>query len=254
MTPSIQTRPSRSRFSKLALAGALVLLGSLPAAASVINFENQMPWIYNGGETIEEAGYRLTIVDNHGDGSGLAAGIANGSDPTTCALGGCPSGNNSLFYLGVNDGSVVVTRTWEQPIFKLRGFDFSFMAPIGGLQAGSYGQLQLIGNMAGGGMVFQNLDFPSMVDALGNPMFGAATLSSNFLNAALTSLSIRACINDGNGCVFPDDNSDLINQAQFGIDNIDLAELPEPGSMALIGLGMGALALRRRKHTATANA
>lgn len=258
MTPNFLKRPSRARSGlstlALAMAGAIALLGSAPAAASVIDFETQMPWIYNGGETLEEAGYRLTIVDHHGDGTGLAAGVANGSDPTTCALGGCPSGNNSVFYVGVNDGGLLINRNWTLPTFQLRGFDFSFMAPLGGLAAGSYGQLQLTGTLAGGGTISTALDFPSMVDAQGNPMFGQASLASAFMNATLTGLSIRACINDGNSCINPDDNSSFINQAQFGIDNIDLAEVPEPGSMALIGLGMGALALRRRKSAATVNA
>lgn len=258
MTPNFLKRPSRahSGLSTLVLAvvGAFALLGSAPAAASVIDFETQMPWIYNGGETIEEAGYRLTVVDNHGDGSGLAAGIANGNDPTSCALGGCPSGNNSVFYVGVNDGGLMITRNWTLPTFQLRGFDFSFMAPLGGLVAGSYGQLQLTGTLAGGGTISTALDFPSMVDEQGNPMFGQASLGSAFMAATLTSLSIRACVNDGNSCINPDDNSSFINQAQFGIDNINLAEVPEPGSMALVGLGMGALALRRRKSAVSNNA
>ena len=258
MTPNSLKRSSRARsgLSKLALAMAasLAVLGSAPAAAAVIDFETQMPWIYGGGETLEENGYRLTVVDTHGDGSGLAAGTVNGNDTTSCALGGCPSGNNTIFYVGVNDGALVITRNWLMETFQVRGFDFSFMAPIGGLAAGSYGQLQLVGNLVGGGTVSATLDFPSMVDAEGNPMFGAATLASDFMNATLTGLNIRACINDGTGCINPADDSPLINQAQFGLDNINLAEVPEPGSMALIGLGMGALALRRRKQTASTNA
>lgn len=258
MTPSFVKRSSRALtgLSKLglAMAGALALLGSAPAAAAVIDFETQMPWIYNGGEVIEENGFSLRVVDNHGVGDGLAAGIVNGSDPTSCALGGCPSGNNSLFYVGVADGSAVITRNWVDPTFRLRGLDFSFMAPLGGLTAGSYGQLQLIGNLAGGGTISTALDFPSAVDALGNPMFATASLASAFMNATLTSLSIRACINDGTSCIYPDENSPFLNQAQFGIDNIDLAEVPEPGSLALIGLGMGAFALRRRKAAAATTA
>ena len=44
-----------------------------------------------------------------------------------------------------------------------------------------------------------------------------------------------------------------VNQAQFAIDNLALAEVPEPGSLALIGLGMGALLARRRKSAPSSN-
>jgi hypothetical protein len=256
MTTSIQSRFSHTKtgLSKLALAlaGSLALLASAPAAAAIIDFESQLPTIYLPGETFEEAGFFLTAVDNHG-GSGIPGGLANGFDPTTCPLGGCPTGNNSLFYVGVNDGGLDITRNWVENTFMLRGFDFSFLAPVGDLDPGVYGQLQLSATTVGGATITTSLDFPA-VGANGRPPFGAAALGSAFMNATLTSLNIRACLFDGNACVNPGDDSLLINQAQFAIDNINLAEVPEPGSMALIGLGMGALALRRRKTTANNNA
>lgn len=257
MTTFFQSRFSHTKtgLSKLALAvaGSLALLASAPAAASIIDFENEMPWIYNGGETISQAGYLLTVVDNHGDGMGQAGGVANGNDPTTCPLNGCPTGNNSLYYLGVNDGGLSITRSWIENTFMLRGFDFSFLAPVGDLDPGVYGQLQVSATTMGGATLSTSLDFPA-VDGSGRPPFGSAMLDSAFMNTTLTSLSFRACLFDGNACVNPGEDSLLINQAQFGIDNIDLSEVPEPGSIALIGLGMGALALRRRKITAANNA
>ncbi len=256
MTPSFLKRPSRtlSGISKLglAMAGAIALLGSAPAAAAVLNFESQLPNVFAGGETINENGFRLTVVDNLGDGTGLAGGIVNGSDPTSCALGGCPSGNNTNFYVGVVDGGAVITRNWSEATFRLTGFDYSFMGPIGGLAPGSYGRLNLVGNLLGGGTISTSLDFTSAFDNSGNPVFGPAALAADFMSATLTSLSFRACLFDGNSCIYPSLDSPLLGQAQFGIDNINLAEVPEPGSMALIGLGMGALALRRRKTAASA--
>ena len=255
MTTFFQSRFSHTKtgLSKLALAvaGSVALLASAPAAAAVINFENQWPTIYFPGESFEESGYVLTAIDNH-DGSGIPGGIANGNDPTTCPEGGCPAGNSSLYYIGVNDGGLDIARNWVENTFILRGFDFSFVAPLGGLKTGSYGQLQLNATTVGGATIATSLDFPAIVG--GRPQFGTAMLDSAFLNTTLTSLSFRACLFDGSSCVNPEDGDMFINQAQFAIDNIDLAEVPEPGSIALIGLGMGALALRRRKTTATNNA
>jgi hypothetical protein len=230
------------------VATALALLGTAPAMAAVVNFESLAPdAIYVGGDTLAESGFTLQSVDNHGGTSGATGLLVNGMDPTSCWLGGCPTNNTSHFFLGLNDGGVTVTKT-DGGLFSLRSLDYGFVAPFGGLPNFSYGQLMLTGNLANGTTVGMSLDFPGM-DASGNPLFDTATLPTAFGHTQLTGLTIRACLFDGNGgCTVAQDWSDpSIYQAQFAIDNVALAEVPEPGSLALIGLGMGALALRRRK-------
>jgi hypothetical protein len=254
--PTSCVSPAQSGLNKLVLgaATALALLGAAPAMASVVNFESLSPdGIYMGGDTLGEAGYTLQAIDNHGNTSGVVGLLLNGMDPTSCWLGGCPTNNTSHSYLGLNDGGVTITKD-DGGRFSLRSLDFGFVAPTGGLANFSYGQLLLTGTFANGDTLGYALDFPG-TDNDGNPLFGSATLPAGFGYSELTSLTIRACLFDGaGGCTVAPDNSDpSIYQAQFAIDNLGLAEVPEPGSLALIGLGMGAFLARRRKSAVSSN-
>jgi len=254
--PTSCVSPAQSGLNKLVLgaAAALALLGTAPAMASVVNFESLSPdGIYVDGDTLGEAGYTLQAIDNHGGTSGVVGLLVNGMDPTSCWLGGCPTNNTSHSYLGLNDGGVTIKKD-DGGKFSLRRLDFGFVAPFGGLPNFSYGPLLLTGTFANGGTLGYALDFPGL-DNNGNPLFDTATLPAGFGYAELTSLTIHACLFDGiGGCTVAADNSDpSIYQAQFAIDNLALAEVPEPGSLALIGLGMGALLARRRKSAPSSN-
>jgi hypothetical protein len=237
------------------VAAALALLGTAPAMASVIDFESLSPdGIYLGGDTLTESGYTLQAIDNFGGTSGFVGVLANGLDPTTCWMGGCPTNNTSHFYLGLNGGGVTVSKN-DGGAFSLRSLDFGFVAPTGGQPDFSYGQLQLTGNLANGTTVGLALDFAG-TDSNGNPLFDTAILPTAFGNTLLTSLTMRACLFDGmGGCTVATDPSTdpTAYQRQFAIDNLALAEVPEPGSLALIGLGLGALLSRRRKPAASSN-
>jgi hypothetical protein len=254
--PTSCVSPAQSGLNKLVLgaATALALLGAAPAMASVVNFESLSPdAIYGDGDTLSEAGYTLTAVDNHGGTSGAVGLLLNGMDSTSCWLGGCPTNNTSHSYLGLNDGGVTITKD-NGVTFTLRSLAFGFVAPFGGLPNFSYGQLLLTGTFGNGGTVDYALQFPGL-DNSGNPVFDTATLPAGFGNAGLTSLTIRACLFDGvGGCtVAADINDPSIYQAQFAIDNLTLTNVPEPGSLALIGLGMGAFLARRRKSVVSSN-
>ncbi len=245
-----QARPGLNKLV-LGVAAALALLGTAPAMATVVNFESLSPdAIYGGGDTLLDAGYTLRAVDNHGGLSGAVGLVANGMDPTTCWLGGCPTNNTSHYYVGLNDGGVTFKKS-DGGFFSLQSLDYGFVAPFGGLPNFSYGRLMLSGHLANGGVIDTTFDFPGMDDS-GNPLFDTATLGSVFANSTLNSLTIRACLFDGaGGCTVAQDWSDpSIYQAQFAIDNVNLTTVPEPGSLALLGLGVSALALRRRKAAA----
>ncbi|MFA9215627.1 MAG: NF038120 family PEP-CTERM protein [Sphingomonadaceae bacterium] len=235
------------------IAGALALIASAPAAANVITFDHldnplQALDVFTGGDQFSEAGYTMTVLDSIASAGGGASGmIADGQNQYTCDISQCPSGNDTHYFLGLNDGGLTVARS-DSKAFQLKGLDYSFMAPIGGLQNFNYGQLSLTATLQGGGTIHTQFDFPTQdLDGLYN--FGPATLAAGFQNATVTSLNISACLFGTDGvCYNPADN-----QAQFGIDNLSVSAVPEPETYAMLLAGLAAMgALSRRRTPAAA--
>ncbi|HJU99755.1 MAG TPA: NF038120 family PEP-CTERM protein [Burkholderiaceae bacterium] len=228
------------------LAGVVVsaaaLLGAAPAMADTINFESHGPDIFAGGDSFAEAGYTMQVLDSIAGGGGFAGAIANGADPDTCSVAACPVGNNSMYYLGLNDGGLNIHRT-DASAFSLHGLDYAFVAPVGGLPNFSYGQLVLTGTLAGGGTVRNAFDF-QLQNGAGNYVFGAVPLGSAFGQATLSGLTVSACLFDGNGSCF----NPAANQAQFAIDNLNVSAVPEPSAYAMLMLGLGGVAFAARRR------
>ena len=239
-----RTTAARGLKALTTLAGAMAMLFAAPAFADTITFESIAPIGYAAGETVNEGAFAITMLDG-------PFGGANGTvmDSDSCAILACPGGVTGQFLGVLNDGGVrfalTDTARWG---FKVGGLDFAFLAAVGGLPNFNYGQLQLTGLLANGNIINASFDFPGQ-NANGAYMFSGANLDSNFRNGLFKSLTINACI-------FEEENPDVCSnsldnpafyQAQFALDNVQLNAVPEPVSILLVGMGVGAMALGRRR-------
>ena len=232
---------------------AATLLGtaftSSAAFAGLVTFEDHLLTVIDGGQSIVSGGYTFTAGDSElaqfVGVTGVAGGVYNGANG--CGDTPCPGGNNSNFYVGLNDGSVTVTRNNRVPDFRVGSLDFGFLAPTPGLPDGVWGQLRLTGSLLGGGFINTTRDFSGQ-NLMGDFMFSRWMLDQSFSSTVLNSLTISACMYDD----FGDCNNSLdfpaMNLAQFGIDNLYLAEVPEPTAPALLALGALGMALTSRRR------
>jgi hypothetical protein len=231
--------------------GALALMSAAPAMADVVNFESIGSATYDGKEVFGENGYTMQVIDSplSVSGTGFAGAVGNGSDPFLCAIAACPVGNDTSFYMGLNDGAVKISRD-DHHAFQLYSLNYAFVAPVAGLASDSYGMLTVTGQTIAGGQALATFRFP-LLDKDGYSPFRLAGLSSAFGDTMFSSVTISSCLwNDGGACVNPSGN-----QAQFAIDNLVLAAVPEPSTYAMMGLGLAAIGLvSRRRNNKQANA
>lgn len=230
--------------------GALALMSAAPAMADVIDFESIGSATYNGKDVFSEYGYNMQVIDSAAStGTGGAGAVGNGNDPYLCAVAACPVGNDSYYYMGVNDGGLKISRD-DHKTFSLQSVEYAFLAPIGGLPTVSYGMLTVLGQTAAGGTAVANFRFP-ILNSGGNSPFKTAGLDARFGGLQFTSVTFSSCIwDDGDACINP-----AGNQAQFALDNLTLTPVPEPETYAMMGLGLAAIGLmsrRRSKPQATA--
>ncbi|WP_338847420.1 NF038120 family PEP-CTERM protein [Massilia sp. W12] len=232
-----------AKFAASALA-VFATFAANSAQAEVLDFNNLFTGdfsIFAHGESFAEQGFNFTVL---GDANGGLAGAGvSGANDLSCTILSCPTGNSSAYYAGLNDGALSFTRQDSQG-FKLRALDFAFVAPTGGLIDFSVGRLVLTGQKMDGSEIQTTVEFQPM----NNDSFNFSNWQSNgaFAQTAFRGLTINACLYTMDGsCVNP-----AGNQAQFAIDNLNVAVVPEPSTYAMMGLGLAGLAAfaRRRKQ------
>lgn len=257
--PAAGHAAARSKPARL-LCSALIstLAAFAPAQADTINFETIQnvttpslapgDTIYNTGDAFREAGFTMQLLNSASAGSadyGLLGAQVTGSNLDNCFALGCPVGNASKYFAGLNDAVLALSRT-DALAFKISSLRFAFVAPLSGLYDFSHGQLTLTGSRPDGSSVSTSRDFGSP-DSNGNYTFSDWILAPSFSNTALLSLTANACLYDAAGaCITTHDL--LQNQGQFALDDLHVGVVPEPSAylMMLLGLaGMGLLARRR---------
>ena len=208
---------------------ALATLAALPAQAAVVDFEDLAPTLFSGS-SISSSQFDFASAGLGFSGVDSTAGFGSTSPPT---------GSSGQFLFGLNADALTMTRIGGLG-FQLLGFDFGFVAPLGGLGAAlTAGLLHVEAVAIGGGVIVEDLDF-GVSDAAG--IWSFQSYAGNAFAGGVSSITFSACAYDGaGGCNFADALS------QFAIDN--LAFVPEPGGVTLALTALGLLAATRRRGT-----
>ncbi len=217
--------------------------------AATITFSSLAPSAYESGTTLTEAGYDMLLgagpvaaFFGYADNTGT---IADADNSLNCSVTTCPGGAEGQYLMVLNDGALRLSRSDLSGGFLLGGLDLAFVTPAP-VEPGDYGMLRLTGTLRDGGVASTLVSFPGQ-DVSGIFPFGNAIIDPIFRQYAFSSLTIDACLFDADMHCVNDLDRPAFNQAQFALDNLMLTEVPEPGSMLLAGLGLGALALQRRR-------
>ena len=205
-------------------------LFALSASASSVNFEDVTPTLFSGS-SVSSQGYKLTSSGTGFSGVDSAVGFS--------AMGNAPANANSQFLFALNNDRITLSREDGQK-FSLFGFDAAFIPPYGGIGPSiDAGELWLLGD-TGNGVVADGFWF-GLSDQDGSWNMNTYQ-TQNLFNTSVFSITFAACIYDDSGCNF---SSDQFVLPQFALDNLNV---PEPGTLVLAALALGAVGVTRRRR------
>jgi len=223
---------------QLVCAAALAFAGA--AQADVLNFEGSFdsPFVFQG-DHIQVGNFWIESYGGSQAGD-LVGAFVNGSDPSTCFGISCPVNNPSQYYTGLDDGYFYFGMN-DDSIFRL-----------GSLKASFIGNGQSSFPAVAGLLVLQGFD--ALGHAIGNqrqielngPTNGLFSFSSYDLSDMTTPYSFVRVL--GYTCDASKNCLRNTNLSNFAID--DITTVPEPGTLALFGLGMAGLGMFARRRRA----